>query len=235
MTIPMPAFKRGVEYDLSIFETSPISMIVEEQILNSSGLEQEEAMTLSMPAFKQGVEYDLSIFETSPISMIVEEQILNSSGLEQIVTLRIPKIPKVLNAEDDEAFILQTVSIRTVKKKRARNRARALLTSSVVLLLNILFLSGLIAIIIEVSNIIYKLQMLVVLLIAFSYAASLYLKRIRKARQQKYLTVTQFLQVAKKMRSSSEDDMKHFKLVKQDTITYLRALNMKDLKKGTSE
>ncbi len=191
----------------------------------------EEITTLQMLALENGVEYNLSIFETSPISMIVEEQTLASGDIEQIVTLRVPAISELLDVDDDEASGMQTVSMRAVKKKRARNRVKTAFAGSVLLLMSMLFLSLLVVAIVLMPDLICKVQVLIVLFIAISYVVSVQLKRIRRARQQKYVTVARFLRTVKKGSSAKDDDMEHLKLIKQDTMTYLRALTAKQLKK----
>jgi hypothetical protein len=63
------------------------------------------------------------------------------------------------------------------------------------------------------------------------------MKRIDRERQQGYLNVLQFVPMLKKrslLTQSQDEDMKHFKLIKQDTTAYLRAFVMRDLKKGSS-
>jgi hypothetical protein len=138
-------------------------------------------------------------------------------------------------AEDRDASILQTVPIRAVERKRAVKRIRTFFVA--ILLVGMLSLGALAAIIFVVPNPTYKAEILIVFLIAFSYVVSVQMKRIDRERQQGYLNMIQFVPMVKKrslLARSQDEDMKHFKLIKQDTTAYLRALAMRDLKKGSS-
>jgi uncharacterized Tic20 family protein len=130
---------------------------------------------------------------------------------------------------DNDASVLQTVSIRAVKRKRAKKEIITFFINVVILLVSFLFLVLLGVTIIILSNPMYKAVVFLVFLIVLSYAISLQLKLIYRARQKTFLTVTQMIRaVGQKSTSAKDKDMKHLTLSKQDTTAFLRAIAKKD-------
>jgi hypothetical protein len=66
----------------------------------------------------------------------------------------------------------------------------------------------------------------------FSYLCSIQAKTIFFARWEPYLLAMQLINMGQRApKSLKEDDMKHMKLIKQDTSTYLWALKNEELKR----
>lgn len=180
--------------------------------------------------------------EPHRVSVEAVETILMSTVSPQVVTgpvlnsplFRAPLIADLAGFEDDDEPVLQTVTIGAVKKKRVRKKIRTFFINCLILFISLLFLAVLVVIVYFMPNLLYKVATLIVFLVACSYVASLQAKRIAYARQQTFLTVTQLVRAVRKVPvDSKDDDMKHLKLLKQDTMTYLRALTTRDLKKGS--
>jgi len=194
----------------------------------------EQITTVQIPAITQKqTKDDLSSLQTMLLSTAVEKQTTHSLVVAQIMMPLTPSVPHFTETDDD-ALLLQTVPIRTIKKKRAKKMVRTFFANVAILLVSFLLLATLAVIIGIVPSPIYKAEILLVLLIAFSYIASMHMKRIDRGQQQTYLTVSQFMHTVRKKPASSEDeDRKHLKLIKQDTTAYLQALTARDLKKGS--
>jgi hypothetical protein len=124
--------------------------------------------------------------------------------------------------------------MRVVKEKRVKKKAStffAILGSQIV---SLLFLGGLAYAFILVSDPIYKVDVLLVFLISFSYLLSAQMKMLDRLRPKTkpFLSVTQLVPAIKKTSGEHEDkERAHFKLIKEDTTTYLRAITRKNLKK----
>ena len=148
---------------------------------------------------------DLSSLETMLLSTAVEKQTTHSPVVAQITMPFLPVISNLFEIDDndDDAFILQTVPLRTIKKKRAKMMIGTFFANVAILLVSFLLLATLAVIIGIVPSPIYKAEILIVLLIAFSYIASVHMKRIDRGQQQTYLTVTQFMHAVRKRASSS--------------------------------
>lgn len=135
--------------------------------------------------------------------------------------------------EDYQARLIQTFPLRAVKKTRAKKRFSTFLATSVLFFTGIVVLSACVIVMIVVPSTTSKLQALTVFLIVCSYVLSFLVKRFFWTKQQKYLTMSQLTRAVQKAGSpGQEEDMKHLALIKQDTATFLLALNTKNAKKG---
>ena len=154
-------------------------------------------MIVQMPTLSRKLaKDDLSVQQPIVVSTGIEQQATQSPVVEQIMVWQIPTMPLHLEVNDDVS-ILQTVPIQTVKRKRTVNKLRTLFVTVALLLVSILFLGTLAAIIVVVPSPAYKAEILIVLLIVLSYATSVQMKRIDRARRQVYLNMTQFVRTAK--------------------------------------
>jgi hypothetical protein len=227
MTAQIPTFTRErAKDDLSVQQTTVLSTVIEKQTTQS--LVVEQGMVGICPTMPLHPEADTNLRS--------ERQF---SRRETQLWSRIPRVRLIpLNAgwhEDNDVSLLQTVPIRIVQRKRAVKKIRAFFVT--ILLVDILFLSALAAIIVVVPSPTYKAEILMVALITFSYVASIQMKRIDRERQQTYLNAAQFVHTVKRKSApaqAKDEERKHFKLIKQDTTAYLRALTTGDLKKGSS-
>jgi hypothetical protein len=152
--------------------------------------------------------------------------------IESMITIHDspPLITEFLDIEDDDALILDTVSMNAVKKIRTMRKVGAFFSNFFLLLISILFLCVLATLLITISNLTYKSGFLIAFVISFSYVVSAQVKRFDRARHRKILTAAQ---LAKKGTLSEEEDdmMKHMKVIKEDTMTYLRTINDKSYRK----
>ncbi|MEO9028583.1 MAG: hypothetical protein ABI413_07205 [Ktedonobacteraceae bacterium] len=196
---------------------------------------REQVLRIPMPSFPPKTTFIPTLIEKHvPPGMENQGHMLYSAaGMYRPAIQNLSVLPSFLKEEDD-ALAFQTVSMRVVKKIQRKKKVKSFLAGLVIFLLNILFLGILVAFIIELPGLVYKVATIVVFIIALSYVASVQMKRIDQAHYKKALTETQFLRAIKKRSNSSHDkDMQHMKLIKEDTMTYLHALTKKELRKGS--
>jgi hypothetical protein len=193
-------------------------------------LEQVTTVQIST-ASQEAVQHDLSALQAEIEPTIVATKTTHSSVVVEQVQLQHPSVvAQLADVVDNDASVLQTVSIRAVKRKRAKKGIITFFINAVILLVSFLFLVLLGVTIIILSNPMYKAVVFLVFLTVLSYAISLQLKLIYRARQQTFLTVTQMVRaVGQKSTSAKDKDMKHLTLSKQDTTTFLRAIAKKDI------
>ena len=193
-------------------------------------------MIARVPAITQKLANDdLSVQQTLALSTVIEKQTIPSTVVEEVMAWQMPTVPLSLEAEDNDVSILQTVPMHAVERKQVAKKIGTFFVTIALLLVSTLFLGILAAIILILPNPAYKAEILMLSLIVLSYIASAQMKRMDRVRQQVYLNMTQFVQKAKQRSSSiqlEDEERKHFKLIKQDTTAYLRALKIRDLKKG---
>lgn len=192
----------------------------------------EQITTIRPPATTQ--EWKQAYLPTlqTEIVPVVNKNVSNDIDIEQFDPPQMMAESQATNIEDDDAIVLQTVSISAVQKKRAKKKINTFFNNIVILLLSILFLVLLAIAIILLSNPMYKAVAILLSLVVLSYVVSLQVKFIYRVRQQTFLTVTQMVHaVGKKSTSSRNRDMKHMTLIKEDTTTFLRAITKKDLNK----
>ena len=136
--------------------------------------------------------------------------------------------------QDNEALVLQTVSIQAVIKERTKNKIRNFFSDIALLLYSIFFIGIIVVTIIIVPNSLFKLVSFVALLLVLSHILGVQVRRMHQAKKQRYLNSTQIMRAIKKgstlPENDNEEDMKHLKLIKEDTMSYLRALRIKGLK-----
>jgi hypothetical protein len=136
--------------------------------------------------------------------------------------------------QDDEALVLQTVSIQAVIKERTKNKIRNFFSDIALLLYSIFFIGIIVVTIIIVPNSLFKLVSFVALLLVLSHILGVQVRRMHQAKKQRYLNSKQIMRAIKKgstlSENDNEEDMKHLKLIKEDTMSYLRALRIKGLK-----
>jgi hypothetical protein len=177
-----------------------------------------------------------------------------SQGIEQIKTVAIPvpstevEVPLTLapvmvpqrptllqELEKTDSPVLRTVSVRTVSRKRTETTIKTLLFNVVLSMMGMLFAGVIVAIILFATYPIFKIAAFIVLLIALAHIISLQVEMIYRMGKQKFLTTTQLLRSVNKQAIPAEKDargdIKHLKLIKKDTTTYLRALRGEDLKR----
>ncbi|GLV59318.1 hypothetical protein KDH_61450 [Dictyobacter sp. S3.2.2.5] len=202
-----------------MFTSSPEVPVVEQIVTVKSSTTAQEWM-----------QEDLSAVSTEIIPAI-EPYIRDSLNTEQLDALQMMGGWREADTGDDDAIILETVSIRAVKKKQVKKNVSAVFSNIIVLCISILLLGLLAIAIILLSNPLYKAVVFLVSLVVLSYVVSAQVKFIYRARQKTFLTVTQMVRVVGKKSTLSKDkDMKHMTLIKQDTTAFLRAITKKDLR-----
>jgi hypothetical protein len=159
---------------------------------------------------------DLALQPTKILSEKIGKQTDQCIHLEQVMLWQMPPSPLLLEGEGNNIANLQTNPLYALKSQIAIMRIRAYFVSIVILFVSILFLSALITCFILMHNFAYKAEILIVILIAFSYVSSVQVTRKRSASVK-----------------SKDEDLKHLNVIKQDTTAYLHALAGKDFKKGS--
>jgi hypothetical protein len=205
-----------------------------ERMESSTPSDLEQFLTIKTPITARDIiSNDLSSLQTAMASAVTRRQEPDKSLHEQAQPQSMSEMPHLLNTEDD-ALKLDTVSMQSIHKKRVNKRIGAFFSNVAILIAGLLFLCLLGGIIIVLPNPMYKAVVFLVFLITLSYLASIQMRLRYRAKQDTFLTTTQFVHaVGKKHPLSKEKDMGHLTLIKQDTTSFLRAIATKDLKKDT--
>lgn len=132
---------------------------------------------------------------------------------------------------DEEAAQRETMPLSALESIRRKTTMLMLSASIALLFFSGLFLGVLAALIVVLADPLYKVEILIVFFVAFSYLASAQIGYIRRMRRP--LSATQVLRaVSGRPAATRTRDPEHFALAKQDTTAYLRALTSKDLRRG---
>jgi len=143
------------------------------------------------------------------------------------------QVPAYIDLCDEEAILLETVSMRTIKKLGIKKKIKTFFTSIIIMVFSMLFLGVLALLIVLLPIPIYKIEVLIVFFVAFSYFASMLVRYISRMRRKASLSTTQVVRtVSKKPSPTRNRELEHFALAKQDTTAYLQAFTKKVLKRG---
>ena len=221
---PVPGIKAQFKKGHHNIHTSKSALSAEQHIL-------EQAITVPiLPTTQKRVKDILVTQQTQPVIPATQKRHDRDLAFEP--TTLMPTLSQPLGEEDDNVLGLQTVSMRTVRDIRVKKKTTTFFASVVGWLLSISFFSGLVYVFIIVPDPIYKVEVLLISLVAFSYIISAQMKLMDRLRPKTkpFISATQLVPAIKKESVSPRDkEMRHFQLIKEDTTTYLRAITKKNL------
>jgi hypothetical protein len=229
----MTGINSDIQYPISDSQHLKLSKSAKVPHFTQSSLSpgNESIMTAHAYVLKQkSTNADLSALHTVSTSMSVEKAITEVTIINQHPPQQKYPITDTVEIEGTEALAIQTVSMHVVKRKQAKKNVRSFIFNIFFLLTGILLLGMLIVFIAVIPDLIYKIEIFIIILVGSSYFASAEAKCIYRERQQRYLTATQIMSKTKKKTTPSpSEDMKHFLFVAQDTETFLRTITAKKL------
>ncbi|GHO79529.1 hypothetical protein KSD_73000 [Ktedonobacter sp. SOSP1-85] len=152
-----------------------------------------------------------------------------TSGIDSALIQReYPAVSQAVLAKargETDPLLSQTVSLRTLSKRRARYVRTTAFVTFLLLLAGLSFLAAMLALMIYVPYPVIKIAAAIVILLTASHLIHVQVKRVTHLRQHIFLTSIH-LQRDRRSSSARQEaaETRHLTLIKDDTMTYLKAL-----------